>query len=46
MSSNNTGSNESLVPEAKKGLNKLKTEVASEVGIQNYESTDKGNLSL
>jgi len=45
MSSNNYGSNKSLVPEAKQGLNKLKTEVASEIGLQNYESADKGNLS-
>jgi hypothetical protein len=37
--------NKSLVPEAKAGLNKLKTEVASEVGIPNYENADKGNLS-
>ena len=45
MSSNNYGSNKSLVPEAKQGLNKLKTEVASEIGLKNYESADKGNLS-
>ena len=45
MSSNNSGSNRTLVPEAKQGLNRLKTEVASEIGLQNYESTDKGNLS-
>ena len=38
-------SNKTLVPEAKQGLNKFKTEVASEIGLQNYESTDKGNLS-
>ena len=45
MGSNNSGSNKTLVPEAKQGLNRLKTEVASEIGLQNYESTDKGNLS-
>ena len=45
MGSNNNGSNRNLVPEAKEGLNRLKTEVASEIGLQNYESTDKGNLS-
>ena len=38
-------SNKTLVPEAKQGLNKFKTEVASAIGLQNYESTDKGNLS-
>ena len=45
MGSNNSGSNRTLVPEAKAGLNSLKTEVASEIGLQNYESADKGNLS-
>jgi len=45
MASNNNGSNRNLVPEAKQGLNRLKTEVASEIGLQNYENTDKGNLS-
>ena len=45
MSSNNYGSKKSLVPEAKQGLNRLKTEVASEIGLQNYENVDKGNLS-
>jgi hypothetical protein len=45
MSSNNSGSNRTLVPEAKAGLNRLKTEVASEIGLSNYEGTDKGNLS-
>lgn len=45
MASNNSGRNRTLVPEAKQGLNRLKTEVASEIGLQNYESIDKGNLS-
>jgi len=45
MASNNSGSNRTLVPEAKAGLSRWKNEVASEVGIQNYESVDKGNLS-
>jgi len=45
MASNNSGSNRNLVSEAKEGLNRFKTEVASEIGLQNYESTDKGNLS-
>ncbi len=40
-----TYSNKTLVPEAKSGLKKFKTEVASEIGLQNYESTDKGSLS-
>lgn len=37
--------NKTLVPEAKTGLNRLKTEVASEIGLNNYENIDKGNLS-
>ena len=45
MSANNSGSNRTLVPEARQGLNRLKTEVASEVGLSDYENQDKGNLS-
>ena len=45
MGSNNSSSNRTLVPEARQGLNKFKTEVASSIGLQDYESTDKGNLS-
>ncbi|AYE35704.1 alpha/beta-type small acid-soluble spore protein [Clostridium septicum] len=45
MASNNNGSNRNLVPEAKAGLNRLKNEVASSIGLNNYEETDKGNLS-
>lgn len=30
---------------AKPALNNLKTEVASELGLANYEQTDKGNLT-
>lgn len=44
MSSNNNG-NRNLVPEAKQGLNRLKNEVASEVGLQNYENMNKGELT-
>ena len=42
---NYTGRNRTLVPEARKGLERLRNEVATEVGLQNYENTDKGNLS-
>lgn len=41
----NSSSNQILVPEAKQGLNNLKAEVATEIGLQNYENIDKGNLS-
>ena len=43
--SNNSGYNRNLVPEAKQGLNRLKNEVASEVGLQNYENINKGDLT-
>ncbi|MDP4089301.1 MAG: alpha/beta-type small acid-soluble spore protein [Bacillota bacterium] len=42
MASNN---NRVLVPQAKAGLDRFKMEVASEIGLANYESTDKGNLT-
>ena len=37
--------NKTLIPEAKYGLNQFKLEVASGIGISNYESIDKGNLT-
>ena len=36
--------NRVLVPQAREGLNRFKEEVASEIGIPNYASIDKGNL--
>lgn len=41
---NNTGRNRVLVPEARKGLEQFKLEIANELGIANYDSQDKGNL--
>ncbi|WP_315114994.1 alpha/beta-type small acid-soluble spore protein [uncultured Clostridium sp.] len=41
----NRSSNRVLVPEAKHGLNQFKMEVATELGLANYESMDKGNLT-
>ncbi|WP_049041400.1 alpha/beta-type small acid-soluble spore protein [Clostridium sporogenes] len=41
----NKNSNNLVVPEAQYGLNQLKMEVANEVGIANYDSMDKGNLT-
>ena len=38
-------SNKQVVPEAKNALNQLKLEIANEVGIANYNSVDKGNLT-
>lgn len=37
--------NRVLIPEAKSGLNKFKLEVANEIGIQNYDNIDKGELT-
>jgi hypothetical protein len=34
-----------LIPEAKSGLNRFKLEVADEIGIKNYDSIDKGELT-
>ena len=35
----------SMNENAKNALKNLKTEVASELGLANYEQTDKGNLT-
>ncbi|NMF05267.1 small, acid-soluble spore protein, alpha/beta type [Clostridium beijerinckii] len=45
MALNSSGRNTVLVPEAKQGLQRLKTEAASEIGLSDYENIDKGNLS-
>lgn len=42
---NNSGSNRIVVPEARQALNSMKVEIASELGLSNYENTDKGNLT-
>lgn len=42
---NNNNNNRIVVPEARQALNSMKTEIASELGLSNYEATDKGNLS-
>ena len=34
-----------MIVNAKPALNSLKTEVANELGLSNYEQTDKGNLT-
>ena len=41
----NYKSNRILVPEATEGLQRLRNEVATEVGIHDYNHTDKGELS-
>ena len=43
MASNNN--NTKAVPEAKAALNQMKLEIASELGMSNYQQIDKGNLT-
>ena len=38
-------SNKVVIPQAKQGLNKFKLEIASEIGLSNYDSVDKGTLT-
>lgn len=45
MANNNTGRNRALVPEAQYGLDRFKFEVASEIGLSDYDRVDKGNLT-
>lgn len=42
MSSSN---NRQVVPEARAALNQMKLEIAGELGMSNYETIDKGNLT-
>ena len=44
MASSNSGSNNIVVPEAKQALNQMKTEIANELGLTNYEQIDKETL--
>jgi hypothetical protein len=37
--------NRVLIPQARYGLDKFKLEVASELGLPNYDSIDKGELT-
>ncbi|SHJ61254.1 Small, acid-soluble spore protein, alpha/beta type [Geosporobacter subterraneus DSM 17957] len=39
------GRNRAVVPEARAALNQMKLEIAGELGITNYETIDKGNLT-
>ena len=38
-------SNKIVVPEARQALDSMKAEIASELGLSNYNNMDKGNLS-
>ena len=44
MANNKTGSKRILVPEARQALDQMKLEIASELGLSNYNTIDKGNL--
>ena len=37
--------NRKVVPEAKAALNQMKLEIANEIGLANYDTVDKGNLT-
>ena len=45
MTNNTNNNNRIVVPEARQALNSMKAEIASELGMTNYESMDKGNLT-
>lgn len=42
---NKRNSNKLVVPEAKAALDQMKLEIANELGLSNYNSMDKGNLT-
>lgn len=44
MTTNNNNSNKIVVPAARQALDQMKLEIASELGMSNYDSLDKGNL--
>ena len=44
MTTNNNSSNKIVVPAARQALDQMKLEIASELGMANYDSLDKGNL--
>lgn len=41
---NKKNSNRIVVPEARQALDQMKLEIASEIGVDNYDNIDKGNL--
>ncbi len=43
--SSNSNNNRVMNKNAKPALRNLKTEVANELGLSNYDQTDKGNLT-
>ncbi len=45
MSSQNNNGNKNVIPEAKNALDNMKMEIANELGLTNYNTMDKGNLT-
>ena len=41
----NNNNNQKVVPQAKQALNQTKLEIANELGMNNYQQMDKGNLT-
>ena len=41
----NNNNNQKVVPQAKQALNQMKLEIANELGMTDYQQTDKGNLT-
>jgi hypothetical protein len=45
MPNNNNNNNTTVVPQAKQALNQMKLEIASELGMTDYNTADKGNMT-
>ncbi|MTI68117.1 MAG: alpha/beta-type small acid-soluble spore protein [Firmicutes bacterium] len=46
MANNNSrNTNKLVVPEARQALTQMRDEIANELGLNNYQSMDKGNLT-
>ncbi|GAA0100095.1 MULTISPECIES: alpha/beta-type small acid-soluble spore protein [Paraclostridium] len=43
--SNNNNNNTTVVPQAKQALNQMKLEIANELGMTDYATADKGNMT-
>ena len=41
----NNNNNQKVVPQAKQALNQMKLEIANELGMNNYQQMEKGNLT-
>lgn len=41
----NNNNNQKVVPQAKQALNQMKLEIANELGMTDYQTADKGNMT-